>query len=277
DPARCRRSPVRSRRGTRPMTAGRSRAIAAATALLAFAATIVTPGCDQARRGRQAGFSAGRRLVAATVRDPTTFNPGLVPDPASGAALGPLFEGLVRINPKTTLVEPALAESWQWRDGGRICEFKLRRDVRWHDGAPFTAEDVAFTFDAIYDDRVPNSSKHVLTVGGEPIRTAVVDPHTIRLHLKEPFAPLLNSIGFGILPKHVLGPALADGTFTQSWGVDTPPEKIIGTGPYRLVRYVPAQLLQYARNLSYWMRTEDGDRLPRLAERTTLIVPDQNT
>src|SRR5262249_58590518 len=89
-----------------------------------------------------------------------------------------------------------------------------------------------------------------------------VDPHTVKLILAEPFAPLLNSIGFAILPKHILGPALADGTFTQTWGIDTPPEKIIGTGPYRLARYVPAQLLQYTRNPTYWMKDESGGPPP---------------
>jgi peptide/nickel transport system substrate-binding protein len=114
-------------------------------------------------------------------------------------------------------------------------------------------------------------------VGGQPMRAEVVDPHTVNLVLAEPFAPLLNSIGFAILPKHILGPALADGTFTQTWGIDTPPEKVVGTGPYRLARYVPAQLLQYVKNPTYWMRDENGGALPRLPERTNLLVPDQNT
>jgi len=155
--------------------------------------------------------------------------------------------------------------------------YRLRPNLTWHDGTPFTADDVAFTLQAIFDPKVPNSLKHVLTVGGQPIRAEVVDPHTAKLGLAEPFAPLLNSVGFGILPKHVLAPGLADGTFTQMWGIDTPPEKIVGTGPYRLVRYVPAQLLQYARYDHYWMRDEKGAQLPALPERTTLIVPDQNT
>jgi peptide/nickel transport system substrate-binding protein len=219
----------------------------------------------------------GDRLVTAMISDPKTFNPLLSVDGASSEALNDVFDGLVRLDPKTTLPEPMLASSWEHDEAGTTWTFHLRTDVTWHDGTPFTADDVAFTLQAVFDPKVPNSSKHVLTVGGQPIRAEVVDPHTVKLRLAEPFAPLLNSIGFGILPKHVLGPALADGTFTQMWGIDTPPEKIVGTGPYRLVRYVPAQLLQYARYDHYWMRDEKGTQLPALPERTTLIVPDQNT
>ncbi len=109
------------------------------------------------------------------------------------------------------------------------------------------------------------------------IATEVVDAQTIRFRLAAPFAPLLNSIGFGVLPKHLLGAALAAGTFAQQWGIDTPPEQLVGTGPYRMTRYVPAQYLQYARNPDYWMRDEQGGALPRLPEQTILIVPDQNT
>ena len=231
-------------------------------------------GCH---RGGEDRLRQGDRMVTAMISDPKTFNPLLSVDSASSEALDVIFDGLVRLNPKTTLPEPMLASSWEHDEAGTTWTFHLREGVTWHDGAPFTADDVAFTVQAIFDPTVPNSSKHVLTVGGQPIRAEVVDPHTVKLILAEPFAPLLNSVGFGILPKHILGAPLVDGTFAQAWGIDTPPAKIVGTGPYRLSRYVPAQLLQYTRNPSYWMRDERRSALPRLAERTTLIVPDQNT
>ena len=235
---------------------------------------LAVAGC---RRGGEDRLRQGDRMVTAMISDPKTFNPLLSVDSASSEALEELFDGLVRLNPKTTLIEGMLAKSWEHDEAGTTWTFHLRDDVKWHDGMPFTADDVAFTVQAIFDTKVPNSVKHVLTIAGQPIRAEVVDPHTVRLILPEPFAPLLNSIGFGILPKHLLGPALADGTFTQMWGIDTPPEKIVGTGPYRMARYVPAQLVQYTRNPTYWMKDEQGGALPRLAERTTLIVPDQNT
>ena len=239
--------------------------------------TLLMAASSACRRSTADRLRPGDRLVTAMISDPKTFNQILSVDAASSDALGDVFDGLVRLNPKTTLPEPLLASSWEHDDAGTTWTFHLRQDVSWHDGQPFTAADVAFTLDAIFDPKVPNSIKHILTVGGQPIRSEVVDAHTIKFHLAEPFAPLLNSIGFGIMPKHILGPALANGTFAETWGIDTPPEKIVGTGPYRLVRYVPAQLLQYERNPTYWMRDENGGQLPRLPERTTLIVPDMNT
>jgi peptide/nickel transport system substrate-binding protein len=246
-------------------------------AALACVLAILVVGGGCRRGGGDARLRSGERLVTATISDPKTFNPLMSVDGASNAATNDIFDGLVRLNPRTTLPEPMLAERWEHDEAGTTWTFHLRPGVRWHDGAPFTAEDVAFTLDAIFDAKVPNSAKHVLMVGGRRIDAEIADPLTIRLRLAEPFAPLLNSIGFGILPKHLLGPALTNGTFAQQWGIDTPPEKIVGTGPYRMTRYVPAQFLQYERNPEYWMRDEQGGQLPRLRAQTILIVPDQNT
>jgi peptide/nickel transport system substrate-binding protein len=244
--------------------------------VLALVALALAPGGCR-RTGSGDRLRQGDRLVTATISDPKTFNPLLSVDSASSAATSDIFEGLVRLDPHMTLPEPMLASSWEHDDAGTTWTFHLRPGVRWHDGEPFTAEDVAFTFDAIYDPKVPNSLKHVLTVGGKRVEVEVVDPLTVRLHLAEPFAPLLNSIGFAILPKHLLGKGLAEGTFTQTWGIDTPPEKVVGTGPYRMTRYVQAQLLQYQRWDGWWMHDDKSARLPRIAEQALLIVPDQNT
>ena len=226
-----------------------------------------------------AGSGAKRvqQLTTATISDPKTFNPIMVADSASAVALGDLFEGLVRLNPKTTEVEPVLAERWEYSADGRTCTFFLRKDVRWHDGQPFTARDVVFTFKAVFDDRVPNSTKHVLTIDGKPLKVDAVDEHTVRVLLPRPFAPLLNSIGTEILPEHVLGEALDKGTFSQEWGINTPPDKLIGTGAYRMAQYVPAQYIRFRRNPDYWRRDDTGAALPYLEEQTVLIVPNQDT
>ncbi|MFQ5667183.1 MAG: ABC transporter substrate-binding protein [Candidatus Binatia bacterium] len=217
-----------------------------------------------------------QHLTTATIGDPKTFNPLLVVDNASAAAIGDVFDGLLRLNPQTMAMEPMLAERWDRSAQGTVYTLHLRRDVRWHDGVPFTAADVAFTFDAIFDDRVPNSSRHTLLVDGQRIRTEVVDDSTIRLRTPRPFAPLLNALGLAILPQHILGSALADGTLAQQWGIDTPPRQIIGTGPYRMIRYVPGQVIEYTRNSDYWMKDDAGQALPHLGKRTLLIVPNQD-
>lgn len=250
---------------------------------LALSAAIAA-GCTSDPAPRDGGDRAARRPAAveqrlrtATISDPKTFNPLLVTDAASSACIGNVFDTLVRLDPKTTRIEPALAERWSVSPQGTEWTFHLRADAQWHDGKPVTAADVAFTFAALYDERVPNSFKHTLTVDGKPIAVETVDDHMVRLTLPRPFAPLLHSLSVPILPAHLLADALAAGEFTHRWGIDTPPDQVIGSGPYRMVQYVPAQFVRLARNPDYWMRDAEGERLPYLQEQTLRIVPDQNT
>jgi ABC-type transport system substrate-binding protein len=107
-------------------------------------------GC---RKSGEQRLRKGDRMVTAMISDPKTFNPLLSVDSASSEAVDEVFEGLVRMNPKTTLVEGMLASSWEHDAAGTTWTFHLREGVTWHDGTPFTAEDVAFTIQAIFDPR----------------------------------------------------------------------------------------------------------------------------
>jgi peptide/nickel transport system substrate-binding protein len=248
------------------------------TALSAIAASLILlAACERSTTERPAPERPTKILAHAIFSDPKTFNPVLITDDTSRRALAPVFEGLVRIDPQTTRPIPALAETWQAMDEGRVWVFELRQDVVWHDGHPFTSADVVFTFETIFDDAVPNSARYSLTVGGEPIRVETDGPHRVRFQMKEAFAPFLYAMDVWILPAHLLRASLDQGEFTRQWGIDTPPEDIIGTGPYRMTRYVPSQVMEFRRNENYWERTRGGDPLPFLSARATLIVPEQNT
>jgi peptide/nickel transport system substrate-binding protein len=249
----------------------RARGVVFATA---FAALIIAAGCHVNRPPND--HAATRTLYTSTVSDPGTFNPVIVTDSASGDAIGDLFEGLVRTNAKTMLPEPDLAQSWDYSDGGKTITFHLRRGVKWSDGAPFTARDVLFTLRAIYDPHVPNSIVSALLVDGKPIKAEAPDDYTVAMRLPRPFAPLLYSIQFPIVPEHILGAALNGGKFNRTWGIDTPPQKLVSLGPYRMERYAPGQLMAFTRNPGYWMRGPGGERLPRLLGQAMLIDPDQN-
>ena len=235
---------------------------------------IAIAGCHVNRRHDD--HAAAQILYDSTNSDPGTFNPVLVTDAASGAAIGDLFEGLVKIDPRTTLPEPDLAQSWNITDGGKTITFHLRHGVKWSDGVPFTARDVLFTMRVIYDPRVPNSDVSVMTIDGKPIKAEAPDDYTVVMHLPRPFAPLLYAIGFPILPAHTLEHALASGNFTHIWGIDTQPDRLVTLGMYRMQRYVPGQQMSFVRNPSYWMREPNGRKLPRLFGQVMLIVPDQN-
>lgn len=215
-------------------------------------------------------------LYLSTLGDPRTFNPILVTDQSSAEAVGDLFESLVRINPITTLPEPGLAESWVLSDGGKTITFRLRHGVRWSDGEPFTARDVVFTMRVIYDPKIPNSAVFSLTVDGQPIKVEAPDDYTVVMRMPRPFAPLFYSVGFGIIPAHVLEPIYKAGQFNHAWGIDTPPDRLISNGAYQMERYVAAQQIAFTRYPHYWMRDEHGGQLPRLHGQVVLIVPDQN-
>jgi peptide/nickel transport system substrate-binding protein len=212
----------------------------------------------------------------ASLGDPRTFNPILSTDASSNDAFGDLFDSIVRTNELTTLPEPGLAESWEIAPDQKSITFHLRHGVKWMDGAPFTAHDVAFTMQVMYDQRVPNSMRSILTIDGKPIEVETPDDYTVVMRLPRPFAPLLYSIGFGIIPAHILEPVYKAGRFNQAWNINTPPRDLIGLGPFMMTRYVQSQLLQYVANPNFWMRDDNGGTLPRLHGETTLIVSDLN-
>ena len=97
--------------------------------------------------------------------------------------------------------QPMLAESWTISPDGRKYSFKLRRNVKWHDGKPFTADDVVFTFSQFLVDVHPRS-KPVF----QRTKVTKVDDFTVEFALEKPFAPLIRSfdtIGAPILPAHI--------------------------------------------------------------------------
>lgn len=218
-----------------------------------------------------------QHLVTATIADPQTFNPIIASDAASHAAVADLFDTLVRVDPRSGAIEPRLAERWTLDQQGRSLTMWLRPDARWHDGRPVTAGDVVFTFEAIRNPAVPSPLGPALTVAGKPIAVRALDDHRVRFTVDQPFAPLLSALVVPIVPEHVLGPALRDGTFAQQWRTGVTAQTVVGDGPYRLERYEPGRLIHLVRNDDYWMRDEQGARLPYLAEQTIRIVPDQAT
>lgn len=218
----------------------------------------------------------GGTLLEATANDPRTFNPVLTQETSTSDVLRYLFDGLVEYNGETAEVEPALAESWTVSKDGRTWTFVLRQGLQWSDGAPVSADDVIFTFAVIYDKTIPNSLRDVLMVGGKPIEVTKMDARTVRLRTGEPFGPLLRSIGVSIIPSHSLLAAYRAGKFNQAWGVDTAPRELIGTGPYIMTVYTPAQRIVYERNRHYWKMDMTGHRLPYIDRIVLTIAPNQN-
>ena len=228
----------------------------------------------------------GGSLTSTLLSDPLTFNPALSTDSTSGTVLGSLFDGLTETSWLNDQVEPELAASWEHSDDGLTWTFHLRQDVFWHDGTPFTAADVLFTFNRIiYNDDIEASNRPTFifrfpdpATGAwqeAPMTVTALDDHTVRFALPVPFAPFLRSLSTGIYPKHVLEPYVDAGTFSDAWDIDTDPAEIIGTGPFVLESYAPGDRVVLQRNPRYWLADDAGTALPYLETITYLIVPDQ--
>lgn len=210
--------------------------------------------------------------------DPKTLNPALAQETTSTAVIGDLFSGLTKLDLKTMEIKPDLAERWEVSEDGKVWTFYLRKDVRWSDGVPFTADDVVFTFNEVYyNDSIPSSTRDILTIKGKKIKVKKVDDYTVRFTLPEPFAPFLNALSVAILPKHRLEKYVREGTFNTAWNVNTDPREIVGTGPWVIKEYVKGQRVVYERNPYYYERDEDGRRLPYIERKVGIIVGDPDT
>ena len=233
-------------------------------------------------------YAIGKRggtLTSATISEPLTFNLAISTDASSSGVLGYLYEGLTQTSWLNDEVEPLLAESWERSDDGLTWTFHLRKDVSWHDGTPFTAHDVDFTFNRIiYNHDIPASSSPAFHFRfldeetgewkEEPMTVTALDDYTVECVLPGPFAPFLRSMGTAIYPKHILEKHVDDGTFNDTWDIDTDPAEIVGTGPFTIGAYEPGERVVMRRNPNYWLKDDAGNSLPYLDEIVHVLVPD---
>lgn len=254
----------------------------AALLLCASLLLVGTSGCDL--QDFRVEAAEGTQIIVGQLSDPKTFNAAL--NKESPNVFPYIYSGLVTTDGITGEVVPDLAESWETSDDNLRIVFTLREDLKWSDGEPLTADDVVFTFNDIYfNEDIPSSTRDVLRVGesGQFPTISKLDDRRIEVSLPEPFSPILRTLGSVILPKHVLQATVeetdADGKprFNSTWGIDTPPNEIIASGPYQLSQYVPGQRLKFERNPYYWEEGENGEQLPRINRLIWQIVDNQDT
>lgn len=185
----------------------------------------------------------GGQIVFGMTGSPVTFNPILQTDTPSGQINSRVYSGLVRANDKMELVGD-LAEKWEFSDDGLVWTFTLKKDVLWHDGTKFTAQDVKFTYDAIQHPDYPGVRK----TDFKPItKTEVVNDYTVKLHLDKPYAPLLSKLVMGIIPKHIWETTPIGKMKENPANMDP-----IGTGPYKFVEWQKDQYIMLEANDKYF-------------------------
>jgi peptide/nickel transport system substrate-binding protein len=181
-------------------------------------------------------------------------------DPATGSAITAslnaqylIYDPIVAFEGPTFTAVGKLAESWSLLDTN-TWEFKLRRGVTFHNGDPFTAADVKYTYDLFADERSArrNSLETVASV-------EVVDPYTIRIHTNAPSPALLTNLTMlNIMPRDAREKA------GEAFG-----DRPIGTGPYRFVEFERSRRLVLEANPTYWR----GDVTPKRLTLRTLTDP----
>jgi peptide/nickel transport system substrate-binding protein len=226
---------------------------------------------DAARSGKP-----NDTLVASIRAEPRSFNRYVERD-LSTTVLTLLMHGsLVRVNHATNQLEPELADDWELLSDQRTYRLRLRPNVRFSDGAPFSADDVVFSFRTIYDARVGSVLAETLKVQDQPLVVTAEDEGTVLIRFPSAFGAGLRILdGVPIYPRHRLAKALEAGSFRSAWGPSTPPADLAGLGPFILRSYQPGQRLLLDRNPYYWRSKGEPPPLSNLAHLVLEVVPDQ--
>ena len=216
--------------------------------------------------------AAGKDFVIGYLGDATSLNPVIATDGQSYIAEWPIFDSLVELDEKLG-VKPLLAESWDVSKDGLTYTFKLKKGVKWHDGKPFTARDVAFTFYSVLDPKVTtphrgyfdalvgfpeltnkDNPKKPEELAQKPIE--VLDDYTVRFHLRYPYGAFLAVLvnpRAGIVPEHILkGQDFNTAEFNR---------KPIGTGPFKFVEWKRGERIVLEANPDYHAGRPALDRL----------------
>lgn len=209
--------------------------------------------------------ASAQTLVYGRGNDSDTLDPAMAANGEDIKLADWIYDGLTRFDGPTTKVVPALAESWEIAQDGLSWTFKLREDVKFHDGTPFTAEAVKQSFERQFIPDHPYKSTRFLrwkSKFGAMTGADVVDAHTIKLNFSIPQPALLYNLaiytGFIVNPE-----SLKDGAEAIS-------EKPVGTGPFKFSRWVKKDLIELVRNEAYW------GEVPKVEKLIVRVIPEND-
>ena len=193
--------------------------------------------------------SSGGTVIESSFSDAEILNPLLSTDTASDDVEDMIFNGLVEIDVYDLSPVPDLAERWEVSDDNLTLTFYLRNDVTWHDGEPFTARDVKFTYDTILNTAVNSPRRADLVDVLTEDQIEVLDDYTIRFTLSQVDASfLVTKCGYGIVPEHILGGLSAEEFNTSEFNTRSP----IGTGPFMFREWVKDDHIALVKNPDYF-------------------------
>jgi peptide/nickel transport system substrate-binding protein len=230
-----------------------------------LAAAAVLPGCGSSASGGNGSSSGKKTLTVGVVQNPGNLDPGSESIVVDIQINGSVFDSLIRRVNGSEKIYPNLATSWEISPDVKSFTFKLRQDVKFHDGTPFNAAAVKATFDHIVDpatkSRAPVSHMQGYT------RTEVVDDYTARITFKTPNAGFMNEFAS-------LG-LISSPTALKKYGAEYGRHPV-GTGPFKFKQWVTGQSVTIERNPDYkWPSPIFKNKGPAyLDEITFKILPD---
>jgi len=196
----------------------------------------------------QTGWAqTGGELRFALSADPKTLDPLQATEESSDAIRYLTMGTLVRQDRKTFELKPELAESWKVSEKGRRISFKLRTGVRFSDGSPLDAEDVAFTLRRVLDPKAPVPDGDNLRPEKGSVEITVLNPREVSLLFPEPVA--------GLEALFDTVPVLSS---------RSPLKEKAGLGPFVLAEYKAGAYLLLKKNPNYWKKDSQGRQLPYL-------------
>jgi peptide/nickel transport system substrate-binding protein len=204
--------------------------------------------------------------VEAVVGRPLYINPILAQRGVDLDLVALIFNGLTKVSERSEMM-PDLARDWQISPDGLTYTFELRRDVAWHDGTRFTADDVMFTVGAMQDEDYQGPA-YVADLW-RTVQVEKVHRYSVRFILSEPFAPFLEYTASGMLPAHILAAIPAALLPDQQFNLMP-----VGTGPYKLAEaHLDQGYLVLEANSAY----HDPPRMRQIefqfyADRATIMV-----
>lgn len=185
---------------------------------------------------------ADGKLTVSVPQDPGSWDPIDTFLVAWAAVSTNIFDGLTYRGPDLKLV-PGLAESWEELDGGKRIRFKLREGVTFHNGEPFNAEAVKFTFERLLGEQGSMGPQRSNYTAIESVE--IIDDHTVDMKLTAPDPVLLTKLaGYGAMivpPKYI-----------QEKGEDNFNLNPVGTGAFKFVSYTPKTGIKLEANADYW-------------------------
>ncbi|MDI3269963.1 MAG: ABC transporter substrate-binding protein [Bacillota bacterium] len=198
-----------------------------------------------------------KTIVVGLQAEPVTLDPHQVTDYNTSRTVDPMFERLVEFKDESTELEPGLAESWDISPDGLVYTFHLRQGVKFHDGTDFNAEAVKFSIDRQIDANHPyhdtGDFAYAEFTFGYVKEVRVVDPYTVEIELKEPYAPFLSNLAMH--SASIVSPAAV-----QKYGRQFS-QHPVGTGPFRFADWKSGVEVVLEKNPDWWKGQAKIDRL----------------